>query len=309
MSQPLPRSRKLLPLASAVLTVILLVLAWGWIRFAPGRMHRLAESGDVNGLRLALRLGADPNATAWDRSGMYGGVRPLMAAVWSRDIHCVTLLLDAGSDVNAEDVLGHTALLYAVHDPRILRLLIERGADLNRCPKGTGGQARFHMSPVYVALREAGGESIRVFLSAGVDPQGECFRQGLYEGLVSRGASLDAVFVDFLEHARGRMDGMEAQYLLAAAEGGARESCRVLLDMEIAADSSGPSGKTPLMCAVRSGAVEVVELLLNRGANRALKDSTGKTALDYLEQAETRGLPPDRIELLRGMLAIGDGRG
>ena len=306
MSLPVPRSRKLLPLASAVLTVILLVLAWGWIRFAPGRMHRLAESGDVNGLRLALRLGADPNATAWDRSGMYGGVRPLMAAVWSRDIRCVTLLLDAGADVDAEDAIGHTALLYAVHDPQILRLLIERGADLNRCPKGTGDQARFHMSPVYVALQEAGGESIRVFLSAGVDPRAECVRQGLYEALMSRGASLDAVFVDFLEHARGRVDGMEALYLLAAAEGGARESCRALLDMGVAIDTRNPSGGTPLMVAAGSGSVEVAQLLLDRGADRTLKDSAGKTALDYLSAAEAKGVSADRIEALQRLLTAGD---
>jgi hypothetical protein len=62
------------------------------------------------------------------------------------------------------------------------------------------------------------------------------------------------------------------------------------------------------MAAAGSGSVEVVELLLDGGADRTLKDKAGKTALDYLEQAETRGLPSDRIELLRGRLAIGDGR-
>jgi ankyrin repeat protein len=104
------------------------------------------------------------------------------------------------------------------------------------------------------------------------------------------------------------MDGIEAQYLLAAAEGGARESCRALLDMGVAIDTRGSFGATPLMVAAGSGSVEVVELLLDRGADRTLKDDAGKTALDYLSSAEAKGVSADRIEALRRMLAAGDGR-
>jgi ankyrin repeat protein len=105
------------------------------------------------------------------------------------------------------------------------------------------------------------------------------------------------------------MDGMEARYLLAAAEGGARESCRVLLDMGVAFDTRDLSGGTPLMAAAGSGSVEVAELLLDRGADRTLKDDAGKTALDHLAAAESKGASADRIEALRKMLAMGaDGR-
>jgi hypothetical protein len=102
------------------------------------------------------------------------------------------------------------------------------------------------------------------------------------------------------------MDGMEARYLLAAAEGGARESCRVLLDMGVAFDTRDLSGGTPLMAAASSGSVEVAQLLLDRGADRTLKDDAGKTALDRVAAAEAKGISADRIEALRRMLAAGD---
>jgi ankyrin repeat protein len=307
MSQPLPRSRKLLPLASAVSTVILLVLAWGWIRFAPGRLHRLAKTGDVGGLRFALELGADPNARSTDEGGKIGGIRPLMEAGYWCQLDCAATLIMAGADVNAEDNLGRSVLWHAAGCPEVMRLLVSSGADVNRCHTNLNGILIPDSSVTFAVILRGDNASVQVLVEAGIDPRAACFKDSLLEGLVKHGARSDAVLAPLLQHARGRMDGMEAQYLLAAAEGRARESCRVLLDMGIAVDSSGPSGKTPLMAAAGSRSVEVVELLLDRGADRTLKDKAGKTALDYLEQAETRGLRSDRIELLRGMLAIGDG--
>jgi hypothetical protein len=40
------------------------------------------------------------------------------------------------------------------------------------------------------------------------------------------------------------------------------------------------------------------------GADRALNDDAGKTALDYLAAAEAKGVSADRIEALRRMLAM-----
>jgi ankyrin repeat protein len=200
--------------------------------------------------------------------------------------------------------------MLGIHQGRfdLASILIEHGADPNLCVAGSVSRGGFSISPIYTALVEDSEDALRPFLVERVDPNTECFREGMLHALESRRGSADAVLAQLLEHARGRMDGMEAQYLLAAAEGGARESCRVLLDMGVAIDTRGSFGLTPLMAAAGSGSVEVVELLLDGGADRTLKDKAGKTALDYLEQAETRGLPSDRIELLRGRLAIGDGR-
>lgn len=43
------------------------------------------------------------------------------------------------------------------------------------------------------------------------------------------------------------------------------------------------SGTTPLISAIRFGSLEAVRALLSRGADPMFKDSSGKSALDYLE--------------------------
>ena len=44
------------------------------------------------------------------------------------------------------------------------------------------------------------------------------------------------------------------------------------------------------MIAASLGDAPVVDILLNRGANRALKDKEGKTALDLAANAEVRAV-------------------
>jgi len=283
--------------------------AWGWIRFAPGRLHRLARTGDVGGLRFALELGADPNARSTDDGGKIGGIRPLMEAGYLCQPDCAAALIMAGADVNAEDNLGRSVLWHAIGCPDVMRLLVSSGAEVNRCHTDADGEMFPGSSVMLKAILSGDEATLEVLVESGIDPRNVCFRESLLEGLWRRGARSDRALAQLLQHARGRMDGMEARYLLAAAEGGARESCRVLLDMGVAFDTRDLYGGTPLMAAAGSGSVEVADLLLDRGADRTLKDSAGKTALDYLSAAEAKGVSADRIEALRKMLAMGaDGR-
>ena len=107
-----------------------------------------------------------------------------------------------------------------------------------------------------------------------------------------------------IRHTGADLGGCGNVLLLEAAESGATESCRLLLEFGTAADRPSPSGVTPLMVAAGSGAVEVAQLLLDRGADRARKDNAGRTALDYIEQAKRS--PADRLTALRRLLAGSD---
>lgn len=302
------RARAVLVACAAALTIALVCVGalWTWVRFAPERLHRLAQEGDLSGIRFALWLGADCNSKAWDDSGYWGGISPLMVAVEWEQPEIVALLLDAGADIEASDALGQTALYRAVLRPAMLKTLLERGASPNRCESAPDGGARLAVSPVYVALTEGGEESIRAFLRAGVDPRSKCFVLGLYDGLLRHGRSTDAALAEALVHAREGMEGMEVDLLHAAAEGGAERSCRALLDMGVAVDARGRMGQTPLMCAARGGSSEVARLLLERGADIALVDNAGLDAFRYLGDAAS-GIPADRVEETNRVLARASG--
>jgi hypothetical protein len=238
-------------------------------------------------------------------------------AIWRGEIDSVRAMLEQGrADANRPiqgsaggKFDGYSPLMLAIERGRydLAAVLVEYGADPNLCVDASADRHGLSLSPIYIALAYGEEESLRPFLVDRLDPRTECFREGALQALGSRRGSADAVLAQLLEHARSRMDGMEAQYLLAAAEGGARESCRVLLDMSVAIDTRGPFGLTPLMAAAGSGSVEVVELLLDRGADRALKDNAGKTAFDHVVRAEAKEISVDRTEALRRLLAAGDG--
>ncbi len=67
--------------------------------------------------------------------------------------------------------------------------------------------------------------------------------------------------------------------VVCAAEGDlAKVSAK--LDAGIDPNSAGPSGQTALMLASRNGHIETMRLLLERGANPALRTKTGSTAED-----------------------------
>lgn len=55
------------------------------------------------------------------------------------------------------------------------------------------------------------------------------------------------------------------------------------------------NGKTPLMLAARYNNVEIIRLLLEKGASKSIKDEKGNTALKYAEASNAR----EAAELLK----------
>ena len=60
-----------------------------------------------------------------------GGSTPLHHAAGYGSVEIVTLLLDAGADVNAKNRRGSTPLFWAIDDEAKVRLLLSRGATVN----------------------------------------------------------------------------------------------------------------------------------------------------------------------------------
>ncbi len=101
-----------------------------------------AGHGNVEAIKMLLAKGADVNASnAKDGPTVKNGpialasLTPLLQSVAYAGPEAVKLLLAAGAQVNAQDVRGMTPLMLAIAsdhpDVRVVRLLLEQGADPN----------------------------------------------------------------------------------------------------------------------------------------------------------------------------------
>src|SRR3954469_2908779 len=83
------------------------------------------RSGDVGRISAALKAGASANAR-----DINGNTALMWAAVYG-DLDCVKLWVEKGAEINATNALGATALMRAAFDSQKVRLLVERGAEVN----------------------------------------------------------------------------------------------------------------------------------------------------------------------------------
>lgn len=177
----------------------------------------------------------------------------LMQAVWAGNIDTVRSLVESGTDVNAADEHGSGTLLN--FHPGITAYLLSKGANPNAQTNENG-----------------------VAVLAGL-----CFVNALEcaKLLVSPGADIN----------RGRDESMETPLHHALAGGADIEVIRLLIDAGANVNaktkpgidsynfygSTPTRGETPLHRAAAFAAIDTVRLLLQAGADRAIKDAHGET--------------------------------
>jgi ankyrin repeat protein len=215
------------------------------------------------------------------------GTTPLMYAAAFGNLETLRILVDAGADVNTQNDLQASALLWAACQPEKARLLLERGAEVNI-------QSKQGRTPLMVAAACAGNaETVRLMLSKGADVNARD-RLGVSVLRVStRTGDLDTAML-LLGHGAdpNAADSLGRTSLFLAMEGRNPEVVRLLLKhgakaniaTALPADPSlrtvnniknGPpsnSGVTPLHQAAAYGPVESVRLLLQAGANVNARD-------------------------------------
>jgi hypothetical protein len=126
-----------------------------------------ASYGNLESVKLLLSKGADVNAVDAPESTQVkngpialGSFTPLLAGASYGGFDTVKALLDAGAKLNAQDVRGMTPLMLAIAsdrpDPRVVRLLVDRGADVNIKSKAGETAAdwarKYNYAPVLEAL-------------------------------------------------------------------------------------------------------------------------------------------------------------
>jgi ankyrin repeat protein len=188
---------------------------------------------------------------------------PLADAAEHRNRALTRELLAKGTDVNAAQVDGMTALHWAVNndDAEMAGLLVKSRANVN-------ATNRYGVPPLSIACTNGNVALVRLLLDAGADanaslPGGETVlmtaaRVGSLEAvkaLLARGAN---------PNAQERRD--QTALMWAAAEGHATV-VRALIEAGSTINATLPSGFTPLFFAAREGHIDVVRVLLEAGVN------------------------------------------
>ncbi len=287
----------LVMLASMRMPPILLALATSLV--AQPSLLDLIQNGDHRALASALKNDADANSKDAD------DVTALMYAAIYSNASDMKLLIQHGADVKAVNKWGGTALMAAVSDLEKVRLLVEKGADVNTAAQGTS------------VLNEAGrlpsGPAMAEFLiSKGAKPDVAFVRRAAvagHRGLVEAGlragveaksinvqSILDANILQLLLSG-GARNGLD-ESLQNNAYYGNTASVRALLDHGAGVTKTDNRQRTVVHYAAGSDypQPEILRLVLEHGADPKAKDVRGDNALDW---ARLRG-DAEMIRLLGG---------
>jgi ankyrin repeat protein len=246
------------------MTLLLLLAAALPAMAGSAELFAAIRAGDSRVVKAQLR---DPGLRE-ARNG--DGLTPLQYAVLTAGPRVMREVLDAGADVNAATAEGVTALHMAAYDLEKTRLLVSRGANVNAATKA--GE-----TPLLVAAARPGAaETVSLLLSKGASVTARA--AGGFSGptALHRAASNADLPLLRLLLASGAKVADAPNIARAAAFGHCRECLRILLDAGAAADTPGRSA---LQDAAAYGDLEMVRMLVEKGAKVNAADRRGYTAL------------------------------
>lgn len=286
-------------------------------------LHSAARRGYTDIVRLLITKGVDVNTENND------GQTPIDMAISRNRKEIAELLIANGADVSIQiaahfgalakveslikkgtviderDILGKTALHYAVeYDHKdVAELLIANGADVNAKDKdgNTPGHVALgekerpllelliakgaNLASIHLSAYQGDLDEVKNFIEKGADieamdsygatPLYYAAARGskeLVEFLIARGANVNA------------KDKRDLAPLHVAAVHGHKDVVAFLIDNAADIYAKGQYGYTPIYWAAWSEVPEVVELLLEKGVDVNTKDEWGNTPLHYMAE-------------------------
>ena len=238
------------------------------------------------------------------------GGRPLHLASCSGALEVVKMLVEAGAGVNVTDDDGNTCLILAAHyghtetvrylvglpevdvnhrdsnnetalhcavtegHPDVVQVLIHAGADIDT--KNEDGDSPLHRASTSGVL-----EIVKMLLRAGAgvnvtdDGRNTCLILAAYCGHTETARYL----VGLPEVDVNHCDSENETALHCATNEGYTEVLQVLIEAGADIDTLNEDGHSPLHCASDSGALEVVKMLVEAGAGVNVTDNDVRTCL------------------------------
>jgi len=265
-----------------------------------------AQFGDMEKVQSALASGVDVNTATSDTH-----TTALMGASEGGYVDIVRLLLEKGADVNMRTTLGvhdggQTALWFAsiMGHPEIVTLLLDHGADINvRTDKRVVDNSAGQETPLMIAAYNAQVEVVAVLLERGADVNAQDEWGSVAYEYAQRGGTheydkkdrYDLILRLLVQYGayKDRYDDNKAAQEIAVQALAKKDvnKLRDLLAADLDVNAQDASGKTLLMEAVSwgggDGILEVLELLIEYGADIDLADNNGHTALWYAQHIPT----------------------
>lgn len=258
----------------------------------PATLVEAARNADWEGLGALLEDGADVNASQGD-----GATALHWAAYWD-DLGSVAALISAGADVNAANDLGVTPLWLASQNGNAAGVEELLGAGANPNAALVDGE-----TVLMRAARSGNGDVVEHLLANGADPNRSATRgqtalmwavsqqrRAVVEALLANGADVHARSEvrrelrrsESRQHTHATNDFWIDQGgytpLLFAVRVGDVESATLLLAAGADVDDQAASGVSATVLAAHAGFADMVELLLENGADPNGADA-GYTAL------------------------------
>ncbi len=258
------------------------------------RLVEAIRAGDRRTVNTTLQ--AHPGSV---KAGDREGTTPLMAAALRGDHALVSRIVQLRADVNASNHAGATALMWALDDVAIVRLLLRHGADPNAV-------SEYQRSVVQLAAGQHGhsAEVVKLLLDAGGEPKVAALTAAATAGnlrtvqlLLAAGVidndngdatlgALRAGWIDCFEAIRAASPNLKWQKslltLLPPQAPVDEAALRIAIERGADVNLRSSNGLTPLMrAAIGETPTESVTLLLQHGADPLARSAEGRTALEY----------------------------
>jgi ankyrin repeat protein len=260
-----------------------------------------ARQGSLESARLLLAGGADVNQTT-----EYGWTA-LLAAVHNRYYALAMFLLDSGADPKIANKGGWSPLYLATDNRNIeggdyptrradldhlvlIEALLAKGADVNaRMKSSTETRTIF----THQWLHEEGATPLLRAAQSGDLPLVELY---LANGADPKMATDDGTTALMVAAGIGWVEGVTYEWSPAQT----LDTVRRLLDLGVPVNAQNLDGQTALMGAAHKGRNDVVQLLVDRGADLALRDIGSRDTIHVLA-----GLTWQAIDYADGLVRVG----
>lgn len=248
----------------------------------------LSAAADKGCIDVARRL-LDDGAALGSRDRQ--GAMPLTHAAKSGHTDILELFLARGALINARDLDGSTALFAASEQDNqpAVQSLVAHGADVN-LPGRSG------LTPIEAAAYMGNEPLARLLLDKGADPKkADATGKAPICYAVGRGyANVARVLLDHSIDVNTRYGNDLTALMWAAGHEDAAGSSDVadvlalLIDRGARLNDQDNRGRTALMIAASLGHERAVDVLLAKGADKGLRDKTGKSAADLAANGALR---------------------